>query len=131
MSGLYAGKDGTYTRMSVATGDLKDDWVTALLVQGDDVYVGTYAGGVTRLRRSGASLQHTHLGGGCINPAGLAVAGDTLYAATMEGLLARPPGDDNATWRTFPSAAPGRDVTAVRKVGDALWVGSRRGVGVM
>jgi ligand-binding sensor domain-containing protein len=130
MGGLYAGKDGSFRRVAVATGDLRDDWVTALLVRDGDVFVGTYAGGVTRLRASGTSFEHVHLGGGCINPDGLAFVGETLYAATMEGLLMRAAGDDS-TWQTSTGAAPGRDVTAVRMVGDALWVGSRRGIGVM
>ncbi len=134
MAGLYAGKDGTFTRMAVATGELRDDWVTALVLRGPDVFVGTYAGGVTRLRGSASGserLQHAHLGGGCVNPAGLVVVGDRLYAATMEGLLARPADRDGAPWEASPAAAPGRDVTGVRKLGDALWVASRRGIGVL
>jgi hypothetical protein len=131
--GLYVGKGGSFRRVALATGDLKDDWVTALAVRGDDVFVGTYAGGVTHLHAShlgGITGDHVHLGGGCINPGGLTFVGDQLFAATMEGLLARPAGDDHAAWTLRPAAAPGRDVTSVRKVGDTLWVASRRGIGM-
>lgn len=131
--GLYFGKEGSFRRAALATGDLRDDWVTALAIHDADVFVGTYAGGVTRLRaprEPGALLEHVHLGGGCINPGGLTLVGEELFAATMEGLLARPAGDDRAAWTARRGATPGRDVTAVRKVGETLWVGSRRGVGI-
>jgi ligand-binding sensor domain-containing protein len=131
--GLYFGRPGSFRRAALATGDLKDDWVTALAIHDADVFVGTYAGGVTRLRaprEPGDALEHTHLGGGCINPGGLTLVGDELFAATMEGLLVRPAGDDHAAWIPRTAATPGRDVTAVLKVQDTLWVASRRGVGV-
>jgi len=57
----------------VATGDLEDDWVTALAVKDDgaklEVFAGTYSGGVTHLGFEGAKHPRaTHLGGGYINP---------------------------------------------------------------
>ena len=128
--GLYVGKGRSFRRLALATGDLKDDWVTAIAIRGPDVFVGTYAGGVTRLRESGGALEHAHLGGGCINPGGLTVVDDRLFAATMEGLLVRPLADDQAAWIREANATPGRDITAVRKVGDTVWVASRRGIGI-
>jgi ligand-binding sensor domain-containing protein len=138
-AGLYYGRGGRYRRASVATGELTDDWVTALAVRGADVFVGTYAGGVTHLRMhdgtlSAADASHvsrrSHPSGVSINPDGLALIGGELLAATMEGLLVRPAGDDDATWQLRADAAPGRDVTAVRLADGALWVASRRGIGV-
>jgi ligand-binding sensor domain-containing protein len=129
-AGLYYGKDGHFRRAAVATGELRDDWVTALAVDGSDVFVGTYSGGVTRLRVGAGGLVASHLGGGYVNPGGLTVLGGELLAATMDGLIVRPKDDDGAAWRPRPGVSPGRDVTAVRKVGDALWVASRRGIGV-
>jgi ligand-binding sensor domain-containing protein len=129
-AGLYYGKDGRFRRAAVATGELRDDWVTALAVEGSDVFVGTYSGGVTRLRVGTGRLAASHLGGGYVNPGGLTVLGGELLAATMDGLIVRPKDDDGAAWRPRPGVSPGRDVTAVRKVGDALWVASRRGIGV-
>jgi ligand-binding sensor domain-containing protein len=129
-AGLYYGKDGRFRRAAVATGELKDDWVTAIAVEGSDVFVGTYSGGVTRLRASAGGLAASHLGGGYVNPDGLAILGGELLAATMEGLIVRPKDEDGAAWRARAGVSPGRDVTAVRKVDDALWVASRRGIGV-
>jgi hypothetical protein len=128
-AGLYYGKDGTFTRASLATGDLEDDWVTALAVNGRDVLVGTYSKGVTQLRFDGDRPRATHLGGGYVNADGLALHDGKLYAATMDGLLVRPL-DPAAKWETLGRAAPGRDVTAVRFTGGETWVASRRGIGI-
>jgi ligand-binding sensor domain-containing protein len=138
-AGLYFGKDGRFERASLASGDLADDWVTALVVDGRDVYAGTYSKGVTRLHFEEQKHVATQLGGGYVNTGGLLVEGGKLYAATMEHLLVRSQGDDD--WRALPAAAPGRDVTAVRFVGAGsepreprepreMWVASRRGIGI-
>ncbi len=132
-AGLYFGKDGAFTRAAVATGELQDDWVTAIALDPDrapDVFVGTYAKGVTHLRFENGKPKATHLGGGYVNDDGLTIANGNVYASTMEHALVRPKSDDAARWQPLPSASPGRDVTAVRFVGGAMWVASRRGIGV-
>ena len=110
-----------WQRMSVATGHLHDDWVTALAVRGDVVWAGTYNGGIARIDDDGA----TQLGGGWINPAGLTWDGDRLLAATMQGLVA---GDGRTTAWTTTRELPGRDVTGTVRVGRTLWVATRRGL---
>jgi hypothetical protein len=135
-SGLYHGKDGVYERSSVSSSELRDDWVTALAVRSDggttDVFVGTYSAGVTRLTFASPSVRPraTHLAGGYVNPDGLTIRGGNLVASTMDGLYVRPLADDSASWRPRFDAASGRDVTASRVVGAALWVASRRGIAV-
>jgi ligand-binding sensor domain-containing protein len=134
VAGLYIGKGGRFERLSVATGHLLDDWVTALAVDGRDVYVGTYSKGVTRLRFDGGAdgpPEVAHLGGGYVNPDGLVVRRGVLYAATMNHLLSRPAdAEPSAAWVAHPEASLGRDVTAVRFAGSAMVVASRRGVAV-
>jgi hypothetical protein len=131
-SGLYWGKDGRYERASLATGELGDDWVTAIALDGDDVYVGTYAHGVARLRfpagRRDVRPAAAQLGGGYVNPDGVVLAGGRVFAATMDGLLERAKSDEAASWTTRRDAALGRDVTALRFVGGDAWIASRRGV---
>jgi ligand-binding sensor domain-containing protein len=136
-AGLYFGKDGHFERASLASGDLEDDWVTALAVDGHDVYAGTYSKGVTRLHFDSQKHVATQLGGGYVNTGGLLVAGGKVYAATMDHLLVRQTNGD--AWQHMPSAAPGRDVTAVQFVGHPgetgaaqpqLWTASRRGIGI-
>lgn len=136
-TGLYRGpatpwtsKDGSdddaaiadrWQRLSVASGQLRDDWVTALVTRGDVLWAGTYNGGVTRIDGDTA----TPLGGGWINPSGLVWDGDHLLAATMDGLVT---GDGRTpTWTATPGL-PGHDVTAAVRTGTTLWVATRRGL---
>jgi ligand-binding sensor domain-containing protein len=136
-TGLYRGpptawttKDGSddpaaaaerWQRMSVATNQLRDDWVTALATRGDIVFAGTYHGGIARIDGDTA----TALGGGWINPSGLVWDGDRLLAATMDGLIT---GDGRTTTWTATPGLPGRDTTAAVRTGRALWVATRRGL---
>ena len=125
-----------YTRYSVSSGHLKEDWVTALTLHDDALYVGTYNAGVSRLTRDAeGQWSAAHLGGGWVNFAGLSVVGKTLYAACMSGLYSLPleprasEAGSTARFVLVPRAAPGRDVTAVTPGPQGtLWVASRRGL---
>ncbi|HET9957987.1 MAG TPA: hypothetical protein VFQ61_25995 [Polyangiaceae bacterium] len=125
-------------RASLATGDLTDDWVTALLVQTNMVHVGTYNAGLVSFERKASHLQRVNVQAelGYVNPAGIsALDGDTLAVATMDGLRV----GSGKEFRTLPTL--GRDVTAVlprpqprtlessvaRAQGE-YWVASRRGL---
>jgi hypothetical protein len=117
-----------WLHVAMATGDLADDWITALAVRDGTIYVGTYNAGVTMLtQREDKSFATKHLGGGYVNAGGLLVDRGTIFAATMSGLLARP-ADGSGDWKTASRAAPGKDVTALALAGDRLWVASRRGL---
>ena len=115
-TGLFRGKadDTQWTRYSVATGHLTDDWVTALAITGTTVYAGMYKGGVVRFDGETA----TKVADGWINPGGLAFDGDKLLMSTMEGLK----GTDRV------GTLPGKDVTATVRLGDTLVVATRRGL---
>ena len=121
-TGLYRGHAGDteWQRFSVVTGHLKDDWVIAMAIQGDALYVGTYNGGVVRFDGTTA----THVADGWVNPGGLAVLGDRLYAATQDGLRTS---DDGTHW-TDAGTLPGRDPTAIARVDGRLIAGTRRGL---
>jgi len=101
-------------RFSVATGHLRDDWVTAVATDpsgaGEDVYIGTYKGGVTRLQRSGAFFDPIHLGGEHINLGGLRATRGAVAAATMEGLFVLGSGEPSDR---LTRLGPDRNVTAV------------------
>jgi ligand-binding sensor domain-containing protein len=116
------------SRASVVQGSLPDDWVTALLSRGEELYVGTYNAGVARFSTRDGKLTRDAVNGslGHVNPAGLvALPGDELAVASMEGL-----------WRgslAAPSRSRAGDVTAVARVPGAggsarYWVGTRRGL---
>ncbi|HTJ42150.1 MAG TPA: PQQ-binding-like beta-propeller repeat protein [Kofleriaceae bacterium] len=131
-TGLYRGPaqawaakdDGgqDWTRFSVATGALGDDWVTSLLASDDTIYAGTYNGGVAAIElATGTAAQ---LGGGWINPGGLAWDGDKLAAATMDGLV-----EHDARGWTALAGLPGKDTTAfVRAADGARYIATRRGL---
>ena len=112
---------------TVASGHLDDDWVTAIHTHGDRVWVGTYAGGVSELTiRENGDWDAFQLGGGYINIAGLTRWRGHLFAATMEGLLVRRPGQ--VKWTRFKDPLLRGDVTGVVPTADGLWVLSRRGL---
>jgi hypothetical protein len=123
---LARSPDGRWRRLSVSSGHLEDDWVTALAVREQSLWVGTYSGGVTRIALATPRGRARALGGGNVNPGGLALVGGTLYAATMDGLRAR--STTSGTWSILRSAMLGVDVTAALPAADGLWVASRRGL---
>ena len=126
-TGLFRGKadDTAWTRYSVATGQLRDDWVMSIVTRDRSIWVGTYKGGVTRFDPSDAGVTATPLGAGWINPGGLRWIGDTLFASTMEG--PRTSDGASATWTTI-DRMPGKDTTGTVRMGDALIVSTRRGL---
>ena len=126
-TGLFRGKtdDTAWTRYSVATGQLRDDWVMAIATKDRALWVGTYKGGVTRFDPTDAGVTATPVGDGWINPGGLRWIGDALYVSTMEGVRI---GDGaTAAWATL-DRMPGKDTTATVRVGDALYISTRRGL---
>jgi ligand-binding sensor domain-containing protein len=124
-TGVYRGKpdDSGWTRYSVATKHLRDDWVMALAVRDNEVYVGTYKGGLTRFDL-GTTPVATQLGEGWINPGGLRWDSGTLYAATMNGLKST---DGRGDWSSSTTYTID-DTTATERVGELLFIASRRGV---
>jgi len=118
-----------WRRYSMLDGALPDNWVTSVVTDGDALWVGTYAAGVVHLRPGvDDSVVSTVLGGGRINPSGLTIVGEHVYASTMGGLLRRPRGGSGA-WTALDRLGPGRDTTGVVSVDGALWVATRRGLG--
>ena len=89
-----------WQRLSIASGQLRDDWVTALATRGDVVWAGTYNGGVVRLEGDAT----TALGGGWINPSGLVWDGDHLLA----GHDGRPAGRRRQRRDLEPDRGPAR-----------------------
>jgi hypothetical protein len=118
-----------WTSYSMATGDLDDDWVTALAVKGSSIYVGTYNAGVTRLDLAPAApanaVRAARVADGYVNFGALALVGDRLYAGTMTGLVAI--GARGGATQVL-RAAPGVDVTAIAPFDGGAWIASRRGL---
>lgn len=128
-NGLFWAKSRTsaaFQRASLVSGALPDDWVTALLVQGARVHVGTYNAGLATLRFEHARVHASSVDSslGYVNPAGLvAVSLDTLAIATMDGLRFGAPGD------TSVSETRARDITAIAPAWmGGFWIGTRAGL---
>jgi ligand-binding sensor domain-containing protein len=114
-------------RAAIVNGMLPDDWVTAVALENDRVYVGTYNAGVATFeRKNGALVAHgSDRELGYVNPAGLLPLGtDGLAVATMDGLRVGALGNMGRV-DTLAS-----DVTAVvaAPAGGGYFVASRRGV---
>ncbi len=145
--GVYRWTKTDVQRFSVATGHLRDDWVTALATDGRSVFVGTYRGGVIRLdpvsaattspAMAAATFEATPCGGVHINLGGLHVQGGALWAATMEGALRVALAEKSGVLRPAHAAesseeaeepSPAANVTAIGHHLDATWFGTRNGV---
>jgi ligand-binding sensor domain-containing protein len=121
-------RDGSWRHYSMLSGHLQDNWVTALLLEGDALHVGSYAGGVVTMRPKGEDEREGQwssevLGGGRVNPGGLALIDGKLHAATMKGLLIR----ERSRWARA-EAGLFEDVTAALSAPEGLWIASRRGL---
>jgi ligand-binding sensor domain-containing protein len=118
---LRFGPDAT-TRFDRARGTLPGDWVTALIPdEAGGVLAGTYDAGVVRLAPDGTSKPLAPLDGPLwINPHGLARVDDAIAAATLgQGLR----------WsRGTSPPLPDNDVTAILRIRNTLWIGTRGGL---
>jgi ligand-binding sensor domain-containing protein len=125
--GLFEWREGEdLRRLSMASSHLPDDWVTAVALRGQDLWVGTYAHGVVRLSRGAdRSWSARAFGGGYVNPGGLAFVGDTLTVATMQGLHALRAGQSVLEPVT---GIPVLDTTRVAPGSAGAWVATRRGM---
>jgi len=135
-NGVFWGRAAAFTprarltRAAMVTGELQDDWVTALLSKEGRLYVGTYNAGLASFQLTGGKL--TPLGFdrelGYVNPAGIsALSAGRIAVATMDGLHVGLPG----AFSKVESLA--EDVTSVVPVrthqGKSLaWVGTRSGL---
>ncbi len=117
-----------FHRAAVVSGELEDDWVTAVEARGQRLFVGTYNAGVTSFDWSEAQLSNPKRSAalGYVNPAGIELLDSGRVAvATMEGLRVSGAGG----WSTVPT--PHEDVTQVLPssfVEGTYWVATRGGL---
>ena len=114
-------------RVTGGEGKLPNPWVTALALRGEDLYVGTYGGGVTRRTRTAVFQGFPETDGLKVNPGCLVVAGDRLYLGTDGGGLFRLSADGRG-FKPLHIALPSQHVTALLDGGASLWVGTDQGL---
>jgi len=123
---------GAWSLLQVASGQLPNDWITALApATGGAIWAGTYDGGLARLgATSGRPTIFREADGlpcGWVNFQALALAGETLWIGSMEGgVVLRHRG----RWHQIGTAGglPSADVTAVVPGGGGAWIGTRGGI---
>lgn len=116
-----------WQRAALVTGQLPDDWVTALLHHDGKLHVGTYNGGAVSFAHDGEALVSLteERAAGYVNPAGIThLHGAEVALATMDGLRIGLPG------QTRRRATQAKDITAVLLAweGGGYWLGTRQGL---
>ncbi|MFZ5891183.1 MAG: hypothetical protein ACOY0T_09035 [Myxococcota bacterium] len=117
----------SFARASLVSGELPDDWVTALIAQAGELHVGTYNAGLVSFKvqasRLGERVADASLG--YVNPAGITrLRNGQLAVATMDGLRVGTPGAFQLR------ATLGQDVTQVlpARAQGQYWIATRRGL---
>ena len=119
--------DGRWARRhSTASGELPDDFVTAVAGGAGEIWVGTFASGLAEL--TGGAPRRIGLGDGVpdgrIEPRAFAELGSLALAGTPSGLLVVEGGRAGLTAEGLPDP----EVTAVHAADDGVWLGYRGGV---
>jgi len=109
---------------------LKTGWITALAVSGDDLFVGTYGGGVMKLSASG---QWTDYGGSIgafeVNPGAILAVPDCLLVGSLDrGLFVMNLADGK--WRNITDGIASLNVTSLARAGDFYYIGTDKGITV-
>ncbi len=127
LRGIMRRRGATWERDTELNGRLPDSWITALLPIGDSIWAGTYDSGLLRLDRGGR--WRTVVRNAWVNPNAMAQTPTGLAIGTMgDGLLLYDA--ESHRWQRLTSASglPSDDVTALRLIGDILWIGTRAGI---
>lgn len=121
-------------RVSAGDGKLPHPWVTALLLQGEELFIGTYGGGVTRrlARRSEPSPVGTfqpflETEGLKVNPGCLVEGNGRLYLGTDGRGLYRLSADGKR-FLALKVPLPSQHITAILPSLEALFVGTNEGL---
>ncbi len=111
-------------------GALSGNWVNALLSRGDELYVGSYGGGVDR--RAGGTWAHPFPGPGEtleINPGAATWVEDRAVFGTLDrGLLVVDADGDDGRTLDAELGLGAASVTAVHFDGADLWIGTTAGM---
>jgi outer membrane protein assembly factor BamB len=113
---------------STANSGLRANWVTALAVAGEELYVGTYGGGVQCLQGNGGWQQFRDLPeDAVVNPGAMVATPAGVYAGTLQhGLLCLDRGRQR--WRRVTGGLPSANVTALAWANGTLYAGTDNGL---
>lgn len=133
MDGLARYHAGRWQRFQVATGELPDDWVTALALSSEGLWVGTYNRGLA-LGGSTWRVWGPAEGMPCawVNAQALSWIDGRLWIGSLEGgLLVLTAGARRSRWQRLDldGGLPSMDVTAIAGAeAGRIWVATRGGL---
>ena len=113
---------------STANSGLRANWVTALAVGGEDLFVGTYGGGVQCLQGHAGWQRFADLPEEMVvNPGAMVATPSGVYAGTLQhGLLCFD--RTRLRWRRITSGLPSANVTALAWANGTLYAGTDNGL---
>ena len=113
---------------TTANSGFKHNWVTAVLPAADDMFIGTYGGGIMHLGAGGAWTNFPDLPPSFeVNSNAMAASDRAVYAGTLDrglALLDRSGG----RWRWITRGLPSMNVTALAVEGGLVYIGTDNGL---
>jgi hypothetical protein len=123
--------DRVLWRVTAGEGRLPHPWITALALRGDDLFIGTYGGGVTLRRgaraQAGSFSPFAETADLKVNTGCLLEAAGRIYLGTDGRGLWRL-NADGSRFERIRAALPSARVTALLEGKDALYVGTDQGL---
>ncbi len=129
LGGLSTLESGLVTASyTISNSGFKHNWVTALQPVGNDVFVGTYGGGILHTAPGGAWTTFDGFPASFeVNPNAMAASSRAVYAGTLDRGLAL---YDRASerWRWITRGLPSLNVTAVAIEAGVVYIGTDNGL---
>ncbi len=117
------------SNFTTANSSLRQNWITASAVAGNDIYLGTYGSGVIRVRRdlTFTSFKEFAKQRIEINPNAMVTTDRAIYAGTAgQGLAVLRAGEER--WHFIQAGLPSLNVTALAARNGVLYVGTDNGL---
>jgi ligand-binding sensor domain-containing protein len=113
---------------TTANSGFRHNWITAVLPAGNDVFIGTYGGGIMHVGAGGTWTTFADLPVSFeVNPNAMAASDRAIFAGTLDRGLAvydRTAG----RWRWITRGLPSMNVTAIAVAGGLVYLGTDNGL---
>jgi ligand-binding sensor domain-containing protein len=110
-----------------ANSKLTNNWITALCLVNERIFIGTYGGGVLELLPSGELHDFsTEIGKFVVNPNAISSDNERLYIGTLNGVKVL--NFSTNKWATIKDILPAEAVFAINKNGESLYFATTNGI---
>jgi ligand-binding sensor domain-containing protein len=128
MNGLAQIENGKVTRVyKTSNSELINNWISALCVPGERIFIGTYGGGIFELLPSGEIRSfEAETGKFFVNPNALVSDGERIFAGTLDGVWTL-----NLTtqkWSQVKDVLPSETVLSITVSGENIYFGTTNGI---